>query len=92
MAERKRVARNVIVFVAITVGAVTGAVSLPGLGTGALVGLVWSAWHAPYWVGLLNQASLQDFRWLGLPAFIVLGVVALLTSSVLYGELKLATR
>ena len=66
-------------------------VGLPVLANHAIVGLIWSAWHVPYWIGLLDQASLDSFTGLSLPAFVILGVLALLTSSLLYGELKLAT-
>jgi len=57
----------------------------------AIVGLIWAAWHLPYWVGLLDQATMQGFTGLSLPVFILLGVLALVTYAVLYGELTLVT-
>jgi len=64
---------------------------LPDLANHALVGVVWAAWHLPYWTGLLDQATIQSFTSLSLPVFILLGAVGLVASAVLYGELKLAT-
>lgn len=57
----------------------------------AIVGAIWAAWHLPYWGGLLDQATIQSFTALSLPVFILLGVVALVTSAILHGELKLVT-
>lgn len=57
----------------------------------ALVGGIWAGWHLPYWVGLLDRATLQSFTGLSLPVFIPLSVLALVTSAILYGELKLVT-
>lgn len=57
----------------------------------AIVGVIWAAWHLPYWIGLLDQATIESFTTLSLPVFILLSVVALVTSAILHGELKLAT-
>ncbi len=57
----------------------------------AIVGAIWAAWHLPYWIGLLDQATIESFTALSLPVFILLGIIALVASSVLYGESKLAT-
>lgn len=57
----------------------------------AIVGVIWTAWHLPYWIGLLDAATIQRFTGLSLPVFILLSALALITSSVLYGELRLAT-
>lgn len=56
-----------------------------------IVGVVWSAWHIPYWTGLLSQASFESTSRLGLTLFIVLNVIGLITSAILHGELRLAT-
>ena len=55
------------------------------------VGVIWSAWHLPYWLGLLDPATLAKFTALSLPAFILSSVMALIASSLLHGELRLAT-
>ena len=57
----------------------------------AIVGVIWAAWHLPYWIGLLDQATRQSFSSLSLPVFILLSVVGLVASAILYGELRLAT-
>jgi membrane protease YdiL (CAAX protease family) len=57
----------------------------------AIVGVVWAIWHLPYWIGLLDQATMQGFTGLSLPVFILLSVVGLITSAILYGELRLVT-
>jgi len=56
-----------------------------------IVGAVWAAWHLPYWVGLLDQATIDSFTALSLPMFILLSIVALVPSAILYGESRLAT-
>jgi membrane protease YdiL (CAAX protease family) len=64
---------------------------LHDLANHAIVGVVWALWHLPYWIGLLTPAAMQGFTGLSLPVFILLGAVGLITSAILYGELKLAT-
>ena len=66
-------------------------VGMPDLANHAVVGVIWAAWHLPYWIGLLDQATLQSFSSLSLPVFILLSVVGLVASAILYGELRLAT-
>jgi membrane protease YdiL (CAAX protease family) len=64
---------------------------VPDLANHAIVGVVWALWHLPYWIGLLEPATLQSFTGLSLPAFILLSVMGLVTSAILHGELKLVT-
>jgi membrane protease YdiL (CAAX protease family) len=64
---------------------------VPDLANHAIVGVVWALWHLPYWIGLLEPTTLQSHTGLSLPVFILLGVVGLITSAVLFGELKLVT-
>lgn len=65
-----------------------------GWGVGAssvLVGLIWGAWHAPYWFGLLALADLQAYTNLSLAAFIPLAFVAFVPAAFGYGELRRIT-
>lgn len=65
-----------------------------GWGVGAvsvLVGVVWWAWHLPYWFGFLAAADFAAYTSLGLTPFIVLTLVAFVPAAFVYGELRRAT-
>lgn len=57
-----------------------------------LVGLVWGAWHIPYYLFFLDRAILQDFTTLAAAAFISVSIVVMIAWAIVYGELYLLTR
>jgi len=57
-----------------------------------IVGLVWGAWHIPYYLFFLNAAVLQEFTTLNLTAFIPLSIVVMISWSMVYGEIRLLTK
>ncbi|MGB7063010.1 MAG: CPBP family intramembrane glutamic endopeptidase [Candidatus Zixiibacteriota bacterium] len=56
-----------------------------------IVGLVWGAWHIPYYLFFLNRAILQDFTTLDLAAFIPVSIVVMISWAMVYGEIRLLT-
>jgi hypothetical protein len=56
-----------------------------------LVGLVWGAWHIPYYLFYLDRAILQDFTTLSLGAFILMSIVVMIAWAIVYGEIRLLT-
>ena len=57
-----------------------------------IVGLVWGAWHIPYYLFFLDRAVLQEFTTLRLAAFIPLCIVVMISWALVYGEIRLLTR
>lgn len=56
-----------------------------------IVGFVWGAWHIPYYLFFLDRAVLQNFTTLNLAIFIPLTIVVMISWSMVYGEIRLAT-
>lgn len=56
-----------------------------------IVGLVWGAWHIPYYLFFLDQAVLQVFTTLNLAVFIPLAIVVTISWAIVYGEIRLLT-
>lgn len=56
-----------------------------------IVGLVWGAWHIPYYLFFLDSSILQDFTTLSLAAFIPLAIVVMIAWAIVYGEIRLLT-
>jgi hypothetical protein len=56
-----------------------------------IVGLVWGAWHIPYYLFFLDRAVLQNFTTLNLTAFIPLSIVVMISWAMVYGEIRLLT-
>ena len=56
-----------------------------------LVGLIWGAWHLPYWFGFLAAADFSAYTSLDMTVFIPLALVALIPAAFVYGELRRAT-
>jgi hypothetical protein len=54
-----------------------------------IVGLVWGAWHIPYYLFFLDRAVLQNFTTLDLAAFIPLSIVVMISWAMVYGEIRL---
>jgi membrane protease YdiL (CAAX protease family) len=65
-----------------------------GWGVGAssvLVGVIWGAWHVPYWVGFLALADFKAYTGLNLAAFVPLALVAFIPAAFAFGELRRVT-
>ena len=56
-----------------------------------IVGLVWGAWHIPYYLFFLDRSVLRDFTTMSLAGFIPLSIVAMVSWAVVYGEIRLLT-
>ncbi len=56
-----------------------------------IVGLVWGAWHIPYYLFFLDRSVLQDLTTLSLAAFIPLAIVVMIAWAIVYGEIRLLT-
>lgn len=57
----------------------------------AIVGLVWGAWHIPYYLFFLDRGVLRHFTTLNLTAFVLLAIVAMVAWAMVYGEIRLLT-
>lgn len=64
----------------------------PRLLAHAVVGVVWFAWHLPYYLVLLPPATLASFTALPSGVFLLLTFIALVLAAVVYGEVRLATQ
>lgn len=56
-----------------------------------VVGVVWGAWHIPYYLFYLDRAVLREFTVLSVAAFIPLSIVVMVAWSMVYGEIQLLT-
>ena len=56
-----------------------------------LVGIIWAAWHLPYYFGLLAAADLRGYTTQSLTTFIPLAFIGLVAASIVYGEIRLLT-
>jgi len=56
-----------------------------------IVGLVWGAWHIPYYLFFLDRGVLQNFTTLNLAAFIPVSIVVMISWAMVYGEIRLLT-
>jgi len=56
-----------------------------------IVGLVWGAWHIPYYLFFLDKALLQNFTTLNLAVFIPISIVVMISWAMVYGEIRLMT-
>ncbi|KPK87133.1 hypothetical protein AMJ80_12310 [bacterium SM23_31] len=54
-----------------------------------IVGIVWGAWHIPYYLFFLDRAVLQNFTTLDLAVFIPLSIVVMISWAMVYGEIRL---
>jgi len=57
----------------------------------AIVGLVWGAWHIPYYLFFLDRAILSNFTTLDVAVYIPLVIWVLISWAVVYGEIRLLT-
>ncbi len=58
----------------------------------SIVGLIWGAWHIPYYLFFLDRALLRNFTTLNLAVFILLAIVVMISWAMAYGEILLATK
>lgn len=56
-----------------------------------LVGLIWGAWHIPYYLFFLDRSLLQDFTALPVGVFILVSIAVMLVWAIVYGEIRLLT-
>jgi membrane protease YdiL (CAAX protease family) len=56
-----------------------------------LVGLVWFTWHLPYYLVLLAPATLQNATTLSLGWFMFMGLLGIIPTAIVYGELRART-
>ncbi len=57
----------------------------------ALTGLVWAAWHVPYYLFFLDRATFAAISSHGLPVFFVTMFIGVVALAFVYGELRLVT-
>jgi hypothetical protein len=57
----------------------------------SIVGLVWGAWHIPYYLFFLDRAILSNFTTLDLAIYIPLAIWVMMSWAVVYGEIRLLT-
>jgi hypothetical protein len=56
-----------------------------------IVGLVWGAWHIPYFLFFLDRSILQVFTTLNLAVYIPLSIVVMISWATVFGEIRLLT-
>ena len=55
----------------------------------ALTGLIWGAWHIPYWLLFLGEAQIQAATGQSLATFVPMAILGLIPASVVYNEIRL---
>jgi membrane protease YdiL (CAAX protease family) len=54
-----------------------------------IVGVLWWLWHLPYYYYFLERATLENSISTSIPVFLVLGFLSVISTSILFGELRL---
>ena len=57
-----------------------------------IVGILWWSWHLSYYMYYLDQATLNKFLSVSLPGFLLIGIISLIPTAFLFGELRLASK
>jgi membrane protease YdiL (CAAX protease family) len=57
-----------------------------------IVGILWWSWHLPYYLYYLDKATLQSYLSTSLPVFLMIGLISLISTAILFGELRLASK
>lgn len=57
----------------------------------AMVGLIWGAWHIPYYLYFLDRSILEQFTTLPVTLYIPLAILVMIAWGMVYGELRLLT-
>jgi membrane protease YdiL (CAAX protease family) len=55
------------------------------------VGLVWAAWHVPYYLVLLDTADFESYTSQSMITFVPMVFLGLIAASIAYGEIRLLT-
>ena len=58
----------------------------------ALVGVVWAAWHVPYYLFFLDRPSFVSYTSLSFTAFFPMMFAGVIAMSLVYGEIRLLTQ
>ena len=56
-----------------------------------IVGIIWGAWHIPYYLFFLDRTVLTSFTTLDLTVFVLFSIAAMITWAVVYGEIRFLT-
>ena len=56
-----------------------------------IVGVVWAAWHIPYYFGMLDTDVVRSYTTQTLSSFVVFAMLGIISSSFVYGEIRLLT-
>ncbi|NTU52844.1 MAG: CPBP family intramembrane metalloprotease [Chlorobiaceae bacterium] len=67
------------------------AAGVPDMANHALTGMVWAAWHVPYYLFFLDRATFAAIAPHGLMLFFVMMVAGVVSLAFVYGELRLLT-
>jgi membrane protease YdiL (CAAX protease family) len=54
-----------------------------------IVGVLWWSWHLPYYYYFLDRTTLENSIGTSIPVFLVLGFLSVISTSILFGELRL---
>ncbi len=54
-----------------------------------IVGVLWWAWHLPYYYYFLDRTVLENSIGTSIPVFLILGFLSVISTSILFGELRL---
>ncbi len=57
-----------------------------------IVGVLWWAWHLPYYYYFLDRAVLKAAVSTSIPVFLVIGLFAMFPTAILFGELRLLSK
>lgn len=68
------------------------AAGVPRFWNHLIVGILWWSWHLSYYAYYLDRATLKSFLSTSLPVFLALGLVSLVPTAILFGELQLASK
>ncbi len=56
-----------------------------------ITGLIWGVWHIPYWLALVTPQEMSSITSKSLGLFIVTSIIGIIASSIIFGEIRLAT-
>ena len=56
-----------------------------------IVGFIWGTWHLPYYLGLLDSATIASYTSQSLVTFLPLVILGTTGASIIFGEIRLST-
>jgi len=56
-----------------------------------LTGMIWFGWHLPYYLVLLDPATVRGFTSLNMGLFLLTGLFGLMAAAIVYGEIRIRT-